>query len=259
VRALIALTVLAAILSGAIWTAGATGTRQPPEFWRCVPRAAGLYKDGKCSIPAVEESGRYEAKAGVGELGNFTAAAKAFEPGKALELRSSELTMICAGVKMAGFFNEFGAEKVLLTLKGCHVGTEKCSSSGQAAGTIASGQLSGALGWLHEGKQEVGLDLTAPSGVIAEFECFKTSQTFTGPTLQLRGSAIGQLAGNVGTYSKAFTLTFAQGPGTEIESFEGGSPDVLELRHIAGETEEPAEPLHLALKGGSVGALNARE
>jgi hypothetical protein len=258
-RALLAVTVLAAVLGGAMWTAGATGTSQPPEFWRCVAHEEGLFKDSKCSAVAEEAKGAYEAKPGVGELGNFSAASVAFETGKALELQSNTLTLICSGVKMTGFFNIGGAERVRATLKGCHVGTEKCSSAGQLAGTIVSVELSGMLGWLQEATREVGLDLAGPAGVIAEFECFKKSETFTAPTLQLRGSAIGKLAGNVGTYSKKFTLTFADGAGTEIESFEGGAPDVLVLRHIASEAEEPIALVHLAFKGSSVGALDARE
>jgi hypothetical protein len=118
--------------------------------------------------------------------------------------------------------------------------------------------LSATLGWVNEGKFEVGLDFASEAGPLAEFECYKPTEKFTAANLQLRGSMIAQLRGDVGTFSKKFTLTFGTPTEPEIESFEGGTPDVPSLYRAQGETEERIEPVHLALAGSSVGMLAAR-
>jgi hypothetical protein len=251
------LALVAAAIAGAVSVVGALAAGQPPVFWRCVPHEGGGYADAKCSKFALEERGKYEAKKGVTiEIDGFSATGKALE----LQSHTQPFTLTCAGSAMVGRFWETGAHSVKLTLKGCKSGTLICTSPGMAAKTIASNALSATLGWANEGKFEIGLDFAneAGAGPIAEFECYKSTEKFTSANLQLRGSMIARLRGNVGTFSKKFTLTFAEGAGTEVESFEGGAPAVPSLYRVQGATEEPIEAVHGALAGSSVGMLAAR-
>jgi hypothetical protein len=246
---------LAAAVAGAVSVVGAFAAGQPPVFWRCVAHEGGLWGDAKCSKSALEERGKYESRQGVTiGLENFTASGKTIE----LQSHTQPFTLHCYSAAMQGSFRETGAHAVKLTLKGCKSGTEICTSPGMTAKTIASNALSATLGWVNEGSFEVGLDFVSEAGPIAEFECYKSTEAFTSANLQLRGSMIAQLRGNVGIFSKKFTLTFATGAGTEIENFEGGTPDVPSLYRVQGETEEPIETVHLALAGSSVGMLSAR-
>jgi hypothetical protein len=148
-----------------------------------------------------------------------------------------------------------GFAETKLKFKGCKSGTDICTSAGAAAKTIVTNAISGTLGVLKEEKFEVGIALKSEGGPIAEFECYPPTQKFTSANLQLRGAMIAKLTGDVGVFNKKFTLTIAGGPGTEIEAFEGGSPEVPFLYRVQGETEEPIEPVHFALAGTSVPML----
>jgi hypothetical protein len=246
---------VAVAAAGAVSGVRALAAEPPPVFWRCVAHEGGLYADSKCSKAAVDESGRYEAREGV------TTTIEAFSgSGKPVELQThaQPFTLTCYSAAIKGKFRLTGAVSVTLTLKGCKTGTKICTSPGATAKTIVSNPLSASLGWVNEGKFEIGLDFASESGPIAEFECYKSTEAFAGANLQLRGSMIAQLRGDVGTFSKKFTLTFAAGAGTEIESFEGGAPAVPSLYRLEGATEEPIEPVHLAIAGSSIGMLSAR-
>ena len=249
------LALLAVAIAGAAWVVGALAAGQPPVFWRCVPKGAGSWGDAKCSKPAIEERGKYESKPGVPiEIESFTASGKEI----VMQTHTQPFALGCYSAAMEGSFWETGAHSVKLTLKGCKSGTEICTSPGASAKTIVSNSLSAALGWVNEGKFEIGLDFGSEAGPIAEFECYKPTEKFTSANFQLRGSMIAQLRGDVGTFSKKFTLTFGTATEREIESFEGGTADVPSLYRVQAETEERIEPAHLALAGTSIGMLSAR-
>ncbi len=253
--AVVGLALVGAAIAGAVSVVGALAAGPPPVFWRCVPHEGGVYADSKCSKGALEERGKYEAHRGVSiEIAGFSASSKPIE----LQSHTQPFTLTCYSAAMQGSFWETGAHAVKLTLKGCKSGTQICTSPGAAAKTIVSNALSATLGWVNEPKFEVGLDFVSEAGPTAEFECYKSTEKFTSANFQLRGSMIAQMRGNVGAFSKKFTLTFAAGAGTEIESFEGGAPAVPSLYRVQGETEERIEAVHLALAGSSVGMLLAR-
>lgn len=251
VRALAVLMTAAVVSLGALAAVNAGASGSGPVFWRCVPRGGGVFVDAKCSRSALEEHGRYEAEQGVTfEHEGFAAS------GGALELRAPEsgFTLTCTRSEIVGRFLTSGMREAKLTLKGCKSGTEVCTSPGLPAKTIATGTLTGGLGWIDEAKFEAGLDFkpAAEGAPVAEFECYKAAEGFTAANLQLRGSAIGQLREDIHTFTKKFTLTFASGAGTEIRSFEGAPADVLALYRVSEASEEPIEPVQMALKGSSV-------
>ncbi len=200
------LAVLGTLLVGAISVVNAGAAPQPPVFWRCVPHEGGEYKDAECT-KYTEGAGRYSEERGAGAVGGFSATGRALE----LQTQSHAFTLTCASSRLQGTFTVEGPYEVSLTLKGCHAGSDVCSSAGMPARTIVSGKLAGDLGWLHEDADEAGVDLAGEAGPISEFECYAPSDKFTAANLQLRGSMIGQLAGDVGTFSKKFSLTFARG------------------------------------------------
>jgi hypothetical protein len=112
---------------------------------------------------------------------------------------------------------------VTLRLVGCEVlNVLKCNSPGAAPGEIVSSQLSSTLGYINKTKREVGVDLEAPAGTTAEFECGTNH-------VVVSGSIIGKIT-PVNRKVKAgspFILKFTQTGGKQNPSkFEGGPTDV---------------------------------
>lgn len=221
---LVAVFAMAAVVS-------ASASAAEPAFYECAKLTAkpytGKYTDKKCSKEATSgeiaegKKNKYELQEGVGK-------------GKVFKGKGGKATLhtpAVGGVVECKSFKDEGKiatptteSKVVSTFTSCTSLSKKCTSPGAKAGSIVTNNLKGELGYINKAKKEVGVLLSPETGtVLAEFNC-------EGLEIVTTGSVIGTQTGDINTFSKSSTNTFAvNGEGFQVvKNFEGGSTHVLE-------------------------------
>ena len=215
-----------------------------PEIGRCVSESnSGGAKDGhgwfkKSNCGEVKYIGSFEwlQKA---EKGGFTVSASAPK----LQAAGGSLISCKSGSGAGEWDGRNTVGGVSLSLLGCALNGQACTSSGHASGTIAASMLEGTLGVItgtagsRTAKAGLALYPLGKSGPFAEFTCGSTS-------VVLRGGAISPVkAGVMGTKAQ---LKFAESQSIQQpRSFAGGEPDVLEGSFNGG----AFEAIGLKMKG----------
>jgi len=184
-----------------------------PEYKTCAKAAkvgktyTGAYTDKNCSELNAKGEGKFERVA-VKTPDKFKAKAAAttiylYDP----TTKTLKLKVICTKGKDEGeIFNSTEA-KLKITYEGCEpLETElkgKCTTAGQAAGTIVTEPAIEKLAWVNSGETEVGVSVAAAAegGPIEKMTCAGAE------TAELRGAMTGKI-GPVNTVSKTQTLTF---------------------------------------------------
>lgn len=138
---------------------------------------------------------------------------------------------------------------VVVTFEGCTTasGLVECGTKG----TIKTNELESELGYINAANKEVGLSLKPKTsgGLFAEFEC-------AGVKIKVKGSIIGKIT-PVNTLTSTFELVFKCVSGKqEIEKFEGGLTDVLEVEK-GGKLEEGCETSTDTITTATAGEIKA--
>jgi alpha-tubulin suppressor-like RCC1 family protein len=202
----------------------------PPEFGRCVKLAKGVkgrYSTAGCTSSATAEKFGFEWEQGPGAKAGFTTKFKA-ATSVALETVGKK-RIACTGETGKGEYTGLkSVGHVALTLTGCELPGQKCTTGGFAAGEIVTNTLEGELGWENKAKKAVALDLLAAvSGQpVAAFTCGAAA-------VSISGSVLVKVA--AGKTSATETLKYSGTAGKQKpEHFEGGPRDVLETSFKEG-------------------------
>jgi hypothetical protein len=206
-----------------------TALNGAPEFGFCVKVApgAGAYANSGCTKGGGKGIYSWQTSG----LAGTTFTVRHLSGLINLMTNSKGLALQCGDVSGAG---EFSGPKTVgattLTLHDCFQGNQACASAGQAAGTVLSDQLEGALGVEKLGatalkdKDKLGLDLFPPDhgGPVAEFTCGTGGSITT-----IRGSVITPLKANKMQLEQKLNFKAPKGI-QKPESFLGSGKDVLE-------------------------------
>jgi hypothetical protein len=231
----------------------ASASAAEPAFYECHKLTTKPYKgkftDKKCSVAATPEQeaagkvNKYELQEGIGAKG---------KPFKGKGGKATLHTPKVGGVVECKSFKDIGSiatptteNKVVSTFTSCTSLGKKCTSPAAKAGSIVTNNLAGELGYINKAKKEVGVLLKAETGsVLAEFNC-------EGLEIVTTGSVIGTQTGDINTFSKSSTNTFAvNGEGLQqIKNFEGGANHEL-LSLINGSGPFPSGQEASALNKG---------
>ncbi|MGP0101623.1 MAG: hypothetical protein ACLPUT_08390 [Solirubrobacteraceae bacterium] len=194
-----------------------------PEYGRCVKVAKGTGKYASAGCTTLGKSDSYEWSRSVVRAGFTTKLAS----GSATLETAKDTKVTCAGETGTGdYTGDSTVGGVVLTLTGCVLSGEKCSSAGAGAGEVVSSSLEGELGveklGASESKDKIGLDLfpAGSAGPVMEFSCGATS-------VALRGSVIVPVAANKMSLSTPLKLKASKGR-QKPEGFVGEAKDVLE-------------------------------
>jgi len=174
----IALCLVAAFAMSAVATT--TASADAPELGRCtkvVVKKTGKYSSATCT--ALKTGGEYEWTAGA-EKPAFTDVGGA----ATLETVGKTKAMCKAESSKGEYTSAKTVGHVIVTFTGCEAGGLKCTTTGQAEGTVVTNSLSGSLQWENKALKKVALDLAPEAGeVFVEFIC--------GPlTVRVRGSLL---------------------------------------------------------------------
>jgi hypothetical protein len=206
---------------------------EPPEFGRCVNVSepeTGNYSNAQCT--KTELQGRREWLPGA----STKFATKITEDVATLKTVKGT-QVVCTGETGSGEYT--GTKTVggaVLTLTGCELAGEKCSSPSASAGEVRTGSLAGVLGVTTAAedplKDKVGLDLTAAveGAPFMEFTCGATS-------VSVRGSVILPLVTNKMITSAKLKFAAIKGK-QKPDRFVEGPKDVLEASFNGGPFEQ---------------------
>lgn len=209
----------------------ASASAEFPEYKTCikaVPKNTGNFSDKNCSVK-VGGTGKYElgawnqgkklafkGKNGVSTLDSYIPENEAtFWTGGTIVG-----TVTCKSAKSAGELTGPKTSTVTVEFKTCASEGKKCTSPAAKSGVIKTKLLTATLGFIEGG---VGSNVDVESGVgkSAEFNC-------EGLEISTTGSVIGVNTGNIDTFSKEGTQTFAvNGKGGQQVPF-GGFPNESE-------------------------------
>jgi hypothetical protein len=205
--------------------ASASAAEPEPALYECAKlkknkstkKFEGQYEKG-CTTKNSKGEGKYEVKEGIGKGKVFHGS------GKGADLAVAGLGgLSCTAFKDEGkFTSPTTVGKVKVTFTGCELLTRKCNSEGAKAGEIKPFPLKGEVGYINKAKHEVGIDLTAESGMYeAEVQCKEYG-------VRVFGSVIGR-ASPINEFSKTAKLVFNESAGRqEVQNLEGMPTDVLE-------------------------------
>lgn len=130
--------------------------------------------------------------------------------GAALSMETAGVAVACKSSSAQGTFaDDKTITGLVLKLSECERAGQKCSSLGEAVGTVTSSPLVAMLGIAKLGKtakqDKVGLELSSTSGSFAEFTCGSTAVT-------VRGSVVAQATPvDKQTHKVTFSLVAAKG------------------------------------------------
>jgi hypothetical protein len=225
---IIGLSLVAAFALSAI--AAGVASAEAPEYGTCVAKAGGKYADRGCTKEIAGKT-KFEWVPGVGAKAKFTTKSKELTT-VTLETVTKK-AVICKGQTGTG---EYTGPKtvggVVETLTGCELGTSKCTTTGQAEGTVVSDPLSGVLGVNKKGltpnRNAIGNALSPTTGeTVAEFKCGTAA-------VVVKGKVIGQIA-DKNKSLPTLSIKFIQAKGKQKpERFEGGEKLVLTSSFEAG-------------------------
>jgi hypothetical protein len=257
---------------------GSAGTAGALEVGRCVASpGTGKYKDAACTkrAGAKESEKAFEFDKNALQR-HFTMAGGVALLGTAKAVKQPlEWLVGCGHSTGVGEYHETGAvpstkqvAHVTVTWTECELEAQstsepfgtKCASSGQAAGTIVSGSLSGALGYIKKeaGHPTVGLELHAEvkKGAFVSFACGSVSATVKEAALGAHSCVIGTLAPPDGMEAAFFLNTsvrFFEETGEQIPVAFAGSKHTCTLESnlptpflaLLGDTITNEEPLEI--------------
>jgi hypothetical protein len=198
--------------------ATASASAAEPEYYECHKgvTGSGPFSDKHCSVVAAPGKGKYTLQPGIGTKG------KAFKgKGGAATLHTPAVKgeVTCKSFKDTGFVNTPKTQnKVISTFTSCVSLGKKCTSPAAKSGSIVTKNLSGEIGYISKSPLKVGAELHAETGTtLAEFSC-------EGLEIVTSGAVIGEQTGDINTFSKSSTATFAITGGElqAVKNFEGG-------------------------------------
>jgi hypothetical protein len=150
---------------------------------------------------------------------------------------AAKLEVKCTKLTGSGGYSDFGTAQVeSAALSGCESRGVLCQSAGAEAGDVNTNALEGKVGFIDADEHQVGLELSAPSGVLMEFSC-------SGSAFAVRGSVVGTVPANKAESKLAISFKAKKGTQT-TEGFEEAPPAKLELSVNDG----PYEALGLTTK-----------
>ena len=205
-----------------------------PEFGRCVKVQAtkvgtktvynGGFTAATCLVASGNQTGEYEWYPGVLKSLFKTELASG---SVTLESAVNASKVTCAEETSTGAYTgPTTVGGVVLTLTGCKLSTEKCSSMGAAPGEIVTNTLEGELGVVELGAtsstNQIGLDLypVGKMGPLMGFSCGIMS-------VSVQGSVIAPVSADKMSLTQALKAKASKGKQTP-ESFVGGPKDILE-------------------------------
>lgn len=221
------------VLLGVSCAVAASAFAEPPEYYVCAkaPKdgktVTGEYRNSSCSEASAEDNGKYELeswehakkKAFKTKTGQTTL--DAYEPGFGIVAST-----VCEKDTGTGEVTGPKTTSEVITFQKCTDGGKPCTSQNKAKkGEIVTYPLDGELGTISEGPPlRVGVRYTGtgPEETFASFDC-------EGLELDLRGSVIGEVTGNIETPSKTSDVVFAVNEVGEqaITRFQGGPQEPL--------------------------------
>jgi hypothetical protein len=230
----------------------ASASAAEPAFYECHKLTAkpftGKFTDKKCTKEATAEEkaagkkNKYELQEGIGKGKQF----KGKGGSATLHTPAVGGEVTCKTFGDTGFLTSPTTEgKVISTFSTCTSLGKKCTSAGAKAGSIVTKSLSGQIGYINKSKKEVGVELHAEgAGALAEFTC-------EGLEIVTTGAVIGQQTGDINTFNKTSTDTFAiNGEGFQaVKNFEGGPNEEL-LSKINGSGPFPSGQQATAVNKG---------
>ncbi len=199
----------------------------PPEFGRCIKVTGGHYEDPGCTATGTGKSYEWYPAFGSSkplELKGFSGVLK--EGTSAVFETVEKNTVSCTGGTVTGkYTGNRTIGEVFLKFTGCTSFGLTCTTSGQAAGTIATSQLEGVLGIEELGAEpvlnKVGEQLfpVGHSGPMAEFAC-------EGVHIVLSGSMISPVAENAMKSTTTIHSKASKGKQNPL-NFVGETPEPL--------------------------------
>ncbi len=218
------------VTGGALGLGVLNGSSGPPRYYTCVKSQVedgGGYRNKTCSTEVGEAGpfdGKYELAAAAGEGKPFTGKGKAIT--FYVTVGESVQQVTCRSSRMEANYPQTATGvlgPILMTFAKCTREGQSCESTGAKSGEIRFAPLEGSLGYVERATTRVGVALRATEGdELVSFSC-------DGVEITSEGAVIGELAGDINTFSKTFTLTFAEtGAKQAIRAFEGGETEVLE-------------------------------
>lgn len=206
--------------------AAATASASLPTWYECAkaPKVGrehlGNYNDKLCTEPNAEGKGKYILREGGGR--DKHTRGKSHATVFHVKTWLGDATIECGSSKDSAITQEPNrVVDVESTLKKCEAfgsHDERCSSAGKKPGEVRLHAMRGELGYLDEATPEVGLKLwleSEPGGVFAEFTCG------TNLEVQVSGSIIGVVQGDINTVSKPAEIVFASGEYLGTIDYEG--------------------------------------
>jgi hypothetical protein len=219
--------------------AAASASAALPELYECAKtlknaekKYTAHYVDKLCQVHATEAQekagleNKYEIQPGIAKAKLWKGkggVATLYTPGLGSEVSCKSNS---SSGKNATTKTQVG---VLAIFKTCTSLGKKCTSAGQLTGTIKTNPLKGEFGYISKSPLKVGVLLEAESTKDqADFSC-------EGLTVETEGAIIGEVGGNINTFSKASTNTFittGSGPSRvqQFTSFEGGAEKILKTQ-----------------------------
>lgn len=198
-------------------------TATEPAFYECAKVKGGSFEDKQCTREAGTVKGeKYELEEGIRK-------GKIFK-GKGGEVRlyapAINAPVPCTGSKDEGkLASPTTVEHLVLIFTGCSTMFRPCTSTGAKRGEVRTETLDGRLGEIAPGSPGLLASAHTAKGAasIAAMSC-------EGLSIEVSGSIVGELSGDVNALSKTFTLSYAEAEDGEpaITQFEGGDPQVLE-------------------------------
>ncbi len=239
---IVGLCLVAAFAMSAV--AASTAAAEPPEIGRCLKKAvaggAG-FSDAGCT-KAVASAAKYEWQAGPGPKNKFTSKMKEATSATLETVKLEKIT--CKGETSTG---EIASAKevaaVVATFTECTSSGLKCTSAGQAEGTIVTNPLSGVVGdetesAESEAKDKVAEELHGPGGGnLAEFSC-------AGIPIVVKGSVLHNISANKMLNPSTEKFTASKGE-QKPDKFVGGPVDqhILESNKGGGEFLEAGQTI----------------
>jgi hypothetical protein len=202
---------------------------EAPEYGKCVPTIGGKFENAGCTKESASKK-TDEWVPGPGAKAKYTTTILVSTVG-VLETLNGGHVITCKGETGTGEYT--GAKTVtgvVYTLTGCELSAAKCTTAGQAEGTIVTSALKGELGVIKKGEttlhNKIGDSLTLVTGEKwAEFSCATTP---TATTVSIKGGFI-QPISSINSMKTTLTPKIVESKGKQKPTkFEVGAVNQLE-------------------------------
>jgi alpha-tubulin suppressor-like RCC1 family protein len=201
----------------------------PPEFGTCV-KLSGPNPFHNSVCDSTPTGGLYRWTPGVSKSGIT------FSGGEVTLQTAAKAKVACSAVTGTGRYEGTkSATGIALTLTGCTLAGQKCTSIGAAEGEVVTAPLSGSLGWITDTGElktsKAGLDLAPENALeaVMAFDCGATE-------VEVTGSFIARI--NIDAKRESLPLVVSSRLSAQIpEHLEGQPNDVLETSLSGGPLE----------------------